>query len=122
MSRLDCVRRLKESQLVIKLLVRHQGALKPEIINAERKLQPEKFKIPPELPPMPPPVPPRKLRQARGSADGDANPSPVKKQNQLINGQRGANKSTTTDANNNNNLPISKEITSDIIKLKKVSS
>ncbi|KAF7989856.1 hypothetical protein HCN44_008530 [Aphidius gifuensis] len=119
MSRLDCVQRLKESQLVIKLLVRHQGALKPEIINAERKLQPEKCKIPPELPPMPPPVPPRKLRQARGSADGDANPSPVKKHNQLINGQRGANKSTNIDANNNSNLIISKEITTDVIKLKK---
>ncbi|XP_046751419.1 uncharacterized protein LOC124414508 [Diprion similis] len=82
MTRLDCVRRLKESQLVIKLLVRYRGALRPEVVSAERKSSPEKTrvgKIPPELPAAPPPVPPRKLRQPRGPADGDANPSPVRK-------------------------------------------
>lgn len=81
MTRLDCVRRLKESQLVIKLLVRCRGALKPEVVSAERKSTPEKCKIPPELSaaPPPPPVPPRKLRQARGLADGEANPSPATK-------------------------------------------
>ncbi|XP_020289922.1 uncharacterized protein LOC109857722 [Pseudomyrmex gracilis] len=77
MTRLDCVRRLKESQLVIRLLVRCRGALRPEVVSAERKI--EKSKIPPELPSAPPPVPPRKLRQPRGPADGEANPSPVKK-------------------------------------------
>ena len=79
MTRLDCVRRLKESQLVIKLVVRCRGALRPEVVSAERKSMPEKSKIPPELPSAPPPVPPRKLRHPRGSADGEANPSPVKK-------------------------------------------
>ncbi|XP_015177133.1 PREDICTED: serine-rich adhesin for platelets [Polistes dominula] len=92
MTRLDCVRRLKESQLVIRLMVRCRGALRPEVVSAERKAaaaaaaaaSERKNKIPPELPslpppPLPPPVPPRKLRQTRGSADGEANPSPVKK-------------------------------------------
>lgn len=77
MTRLDCVRRLKESQLVIKLMVRCRGALRPEVVSAERKI--ERNKVPPELPAAPPPVPPRKLRQPRGPADGEANPSPVKK-------------------------------------------
>lgn len=77
MTRLDCVRRLKESQLVIRLMVRCRGALRPEVVSAERKI--ERSKIPPELPAAPPPVPPRKLRQPRGSADGEANPSPIKK-------------------------------------------
>lgn len=79
MTRLDCVRRLKESQLVIKLMVRCRGALRPEVVSAEKKSSPEKSKVPPELPSAPPPVPPRKLRQARGLADGEANPSPAKK-------------------------------------------
>ncbi|XP_015431431.1 PREDICTED: uncharacterized protein LOC107187771 [Dufourea novaeangliae] len=79
MTRLDCVRRLKESQLVIKLMVRCRGALRPEVVSAEKKCSPEKSKVPPELPSAPPPVPPRKLRQARGLADGEANPSPVRK-------------------------------------------
>ncbi|CAD1475604.1 unnamed protein product, partial [Heterotrigona itama] len=79
MTRLDCVRRLKESQLVIKLMVRCRGALRPEVVSAEKKSSPERSKVPPELPSVPPPVPPRKLRQARGLADGEANPSPVKK-------------------------------------------
>lgn len=79
MTRLDCVRRLKESQLVIKLVVRCRGALRPEVVSAERKSTPEKTKIPPELRSAPPPVPPRKLRHPRGLADGEANPSPVKK-------------------------------------------
>ncbi|XP_039305826.1 uncharacterized protein LOC105195115 isoform X2 [Solenopsis invicta] len=77
MTRLDCVRRLKESQLVIRLMVRCRGALRPEVVSAERKI--ERNKVPPELPTAPPPVPPRKLRQLRGSADGEANPSPIKK-------------------------------------------
>ncbi|XP_066589748.1 uncharacterized protein bbg [Prorops nasuta] len=75
MTRLDCVRRLKESQLMIRLRVRCRGALRPEVVSAERKTTLEKT----EVPPAPPPVPPRKLRQSRGSADGDANPSPVNK-------------------------------------------
>lgn len=79
MTRLDCVRRLKESQLVIRLMVRCRGALRPEVVSAERKMSTEKSKVPPELPAAPPPVPPRKLRQPRGPADGEANPSPVKK-------------------------------------------
>ncbi|XP_043466542.1 uncharacterized protein LOC122501268 [Leptopilina heterotoma] len=80
MTRLDCVRRLKESQLVIKLMVRCRGALRPEVVSAERKTTLlEKNKVPPELPLAPPPVPPRKLRHPRGLADGEANPSPVKK-------------------------------------------
>ncbi|XP_076620100.1 PDZ domain-containing protein big bang isoform X1 [Colletes latitarsis] len=90
MTRLDCVRRLKESQLVIKLMVRCRGALRPEVVSAEKKSSPEKSKVPPELPSAPPPVPPRKLRQARGSADGEANPSPVKKS---WNGTRSQNSS-----------------------------
>ncbi|XP_011347286.2 uncharacterized protein LOC105285052 [Ooceraea biroi] len=77
MTRLDCVRRLKESQLIIRLMVRCRGALRPEVVSAERKI--ERSKVPPELPAAPPPVPPRKLRQPRGPADGEANPSPVKK-------------------------------------------
>ncbi|XP_011699691.1 PREDICTED: uncharacterized protein LOC105456995 [Wasmannia auropunctata] len=77
MTRLDCVRRLKESQLVIRLMVRCRGALRPEVVSAERKI--ERSKVPPELPAAPPPVPPRKLRQPRGPADGEANPSPIKK-------------------------------------------
>lgn len=81
MTRLDCVRRLQESQLVIKLMVRCRGALRPEVVSAEKK-----SKVPPELPSQPPPVPPRKLRQARGLADGEANPSPAKKS---WNGSRG---------------------------------
>lgn len=76
MTRLDCVRRLKESQLVIRLMVRCRGALRPEVVSAERK---ERSKVPPELPAAPPPVPPRKLRHShsqanRGSADGEASP------------------------------------------------
>lgn len=82
MTRLDCVRRLKESQLVIKLLVRCRGALRPEVVSAELKLsqqQQQRSKIPPELPAAPPPVPPRKSRNStvannRGSADGQASP------------------------------------------------
>ncbi|OXU29178.1 hypothetical protein TSAR_000293 [Trichomalopsis sarcophagae] len=80
MTRLDCVRRLKESQLVIKLAVRCRGALRPEVVSAERKLQ-QRSKVPPELPAAPPPVPPRKLRRDltqaavnRGLADGEASP------------------------------------------------
>ncbi|XP_014476752.1 PREDICTED: formin-like protein 7 [Dinoponera quadriceps] len=95
MTRLDCVRRLKESQLVIRLIVRCRGALRPEVVSAERKMSTEKSKVPPELPAAPPPVPPRKLRQPRGSADGEANPSPVKKswdssrsQNSSVNGSQ----------------------------------
>ncbi|KYN09415.1 hypothetical protein ALC57_18477, partial [Trachymyrmex cornetzi] len=93
MTRLDCVRRLKESQLVIRLMVRCRGALRPEVVSAERKI--ERSKVPPELPAAPPPVPPRKLRQPRGPADGEANPSPIKKlldnsksQNGLQNGSQ----------------------------------
>ncbi|XP_011494408.1 PREDICTED: LOW QUALITY PROTEIN: uncharacterized protein LOC105359493 [Ceratosolen solmsi marchali] len=85
MTRLDCVRRLKESQLVIKLSVRCRGALRPEVVSAERKpgsqLQGQGYaKSPPELPTAPPPVPPRKSRLSaqttsnRGSADGEASP------------------------------------------------
>ncbi|KAG9435384.1 hypothetical protein HZU67_03369 [Apis mellifera carnica] len=79
MTRLDCVRRLKESQLVIKLMVRCRGALRPEVVSAEKKTCPERDKMPPELPSAPPPVPPRKLRLARGLADGEANPNPAKR-------------------------------------------
>lgn len=79
MTRLDCVRRLKESQLVIKLMVRCRGALRPEVVSAEKKTCPERDKVPPELPSAPPPVPPRKLRLARGLADGEANPNPAKR-------------------------------------------
>lgn len=79
MTRLDCVRRLKESQLVIKLVVRCRGALRPEVVSAEKKSCPERDKVPPELPSAPPPVPPRKLRLARGLADGEANPNPAKR-------------------------------------------
>ncbi|XP_012136512.2 PDZ domain-containing protein big bang isoform X2 [Megachile rotundata] len=93
MTRLDCVRRLKESQLVIKLVVRCRGALRPEVVSAEKKTSPEKSKVPPELPSVPPPVPPRKLRQARGLADGEANPSPVKKS---WNGSRSRSDSQTS--------------------------
>lgn len=78
MTRLDCVRRLKESQLVIRLMVRCRGALRPEVVSAERKIE-KNNKVPPQLPAAPPPVPPRKLRHPRGSADGEANPSPIKK-------------------------------------------
>lgn len=63
--------------MVIRLMVRCRGALRPEVVSAERKI--ERNKVPPELPTAPPPVPPRKLRQLRGSADGEANPSPIKK-------------------------------------------
>lgn len=73
--------------------MRCRGALRPEVVSAERKI--EKSKVPPELPAAPPPVPPRKLRQPRGSADGEANPSPIKKlldnsksQNGLQNGSQ----------------------------------
>uniref|UniRef100_A0A0C9RA28 IL16_0 protein n=2 Tax=Fopius arisanus TaxID=64838 RepID=A0A0C9RA28_9HYME len=101
MSRLDCVRHLKESQLVIKLLVRCRGALRPKVVSAERKSSPEKSKSPPELPALPPPVPPRKLRQARGSADGDANPSPVRKiKNGQGNALRGETKFSINHGNN----------------------
>ncbi|XP_053973309.1 uncharacterized protein LOC128873635 [Hylaeus volcanicus] len=96
MTRLDCVRRLKESQLVIKLMVRCRGALRPEVVSAEKKNSPEKSKVPPELPSAPPPVPPRKLRQARGSADGEANPSPVKKS---WNGHRSRTSSQSSSQN-----------------------
>lgn len=98
MTRLDCVRRLKESQLVIKLMVRCRGALRPEVVSAEKKTCPEKSKVPPELPSAPPPVPPRKLRQARGLADGEANPSPVKKS---WNGSRSQSSSQTSSPSNN---------------------
>jgi hypothetical protein len=73
MTRLDCVRRLKESQLVIRLAVRCRGALRPEVVSAERKpggqqlVQP--IKVPPELPPAPPPVPPRKSRISSQAAN-----------------------------------------------------
>jgi len=77
MTRMECVKRLKESQLVIRLVVRCRGALRPEVVSAERKI--ERSKMPPELPAAPPPVPPRKLKQLRGPADGEANPSPVRK-------------------------------------------
>lgn len=61
-------------------MVRCRGALRPEVVSAERKSTLlEKNKVPPELPLAPPPVPPRKLRHPRGLADGEANPSPVKK-------------------------------------------
>ncbi|XP_017788378.1 PREDICTED: serine-rich adhesin for platelets-like [Habropoda laboriosa] len=96
MTRLDCVRRLKESQLVIKLMVRCRGALRPEVVSAEKKSSPEKKKVPPELPSAPPPVPPRKLRQARGLADGEANPSPVKKS---WNGSRSQSSSQSSSQN-----------------------
>lgn len=69
---------------MLKLAVRYRGALRPEVVSAERKpnglpqQQPEERpKVPPELPAAPPPVPPRKLRQAaanRGLADGAASP------------------------------------------------
>ncbi|CAL7936831.1 unnamed protein product [Xylocopa violacea] len=100
MTRLDCVRRLKESQLVIKLMVRCRGALRPEVVSAEKKSSPEKCKVPPELPSAPPPVPPRKLRQARGLADGEANPSPVKKS---WNGSRSQSSSQTSSQSSSQN-------------------
>ncbi|KAK0089026.1 hypothetical protein PV325_009647 [Microctonus aethiopoides] len=134
MTRLDCVRRLKESQLVIKLLVRCRGALKPEVVSAERKSTPEKCKIPPELPAAPPPVPPRKLRQARGLADGEANPSPatkiIKNNSTSKNGRaNGNNKGTLYDScNSSPKTPninrseslkkLSKECSPDIVKPK----
>ncbi|XP_071569467.1 uncharacterized protein Bbg isoform X2 [Temnothorax nylanderi] len=102
MTRLDCVRRLKESQLVIRLMVRCRGALRPEVVSAERKI--ERSKVPPELPAAPPPVPPRKLRQPRGPADGEANPSPIKKlwdNSKLQNGlQNGSQNSAQNGAQN----------------------
>nr|XP_033334260.1 uncharacterized protein LOC117225055 isoform X1 [Megalopta genalis] len=103
MTRLDCVRRLKESQLVIKLMVRCRGALRPEVVSAEKKSSPEKSKVPPELPSAPPPVPPRKLRQARGLADGEANPSPVRKS------WTGARSQTSSQTNSPGSQPISLE-------------
>ncbi|KAK0161816.1 hypothetical protein PV327_008228 [Microctonus hyperodae] len=138
MTRLDCVRRLKESQLVIKLLVRCRGALKPEVVSAERKSTPEKCKILPELPAAPPPVPPRKLRHTRGLADGEANPSPAAKIlknnspsiHQSTNGRAtGNNKSAVYDSCNSSpktpNISrseslkkLSKECSSDIVKSK----
>lgn len=93
MTRLDCVRRLKESQLVIRLMVKCRGALRPEVVSAERKI--ERSKMPPELPAAPPPVPPRKLRQPRGSADGEANPSPIKKLWDNSKSQNGAQNSSS---------------------------
>ncbi|XP_044764878.1 uncharacterized protein LOC123321384 isoform X2 [Coccinella septempunctata] len=62
MTRMDCVKCLKDSSVVIKLLVRHQkdntkATLDeglPLVIRAEKKK-------PPALPPTPPPVPPRKV-------------------------------------------------------------
>lgn len=62
MTRMDCVKCLKDSSVVIKLLVRHQKEdyktiseeSKPLVISAEKKKTPA-------LPPTPPPVPPRKL-------------------------------------------------------------
>lgn len=78
MTRLECVRRLKESQLVIKLLVRYRGALRPEVVSAERKLSTEMNKVPPELPSAPPPVPPRKLRHPRRLHDTENNSNSVK--------------------------------------------
>ncbi|XP_034947791.1 uncharacterized protein bbg [Chelonus insularis] len=138
MSRLDCVRKLKESQLVIKLLVRYRGALKPEVVSAERKSATEKKKIPPELPSAPPPVPPRKLRQVRGSADGEANPSPIKKVQQNGN-ESSMNAQSSLRASNNKPTPrdnynsspksmsnvknesprkLSKELSTEAIKLK----
>ncbi|CAB0037284.1 unnamed protein product [Trichogramma brassicae] len=101
LTRLDCVRRLKESQLVLRLLIRCRGALRPEVVSAERKDQHKQVQqqqqckptSPPELPTAPPPpVPPRKLRHHhqqqpqkspassssstvnRGLADGEASP------------------------------------------------
>ncbi|XP_045482060.1 uncharacterized protein LOC123686121 isoform X2 [Harmonia axyridis] len=62
MTRMDCVKCLKDSSVVIKLLVRHQREetkYKPDeglplVVSAEKKK-------PPALPPTPPPVPPRKV-------------------------------------------------------------
>lgn len=62
MTRIDCVRCLKDSNVVIKLLVRHFAEVKnvqkarsvediPLVISAEKK----------RIPPPPPPVPPRKI-------------------------------------------------------------
>lgn len=98
MTRLDCVRRLKESQLVIRLMVRCRGALRPEVVSAERKI--ERSKMPPELPAAPPPVPPRKLRQPRGSADGEANPSPIKKLWDSSKSQNGSQNGSQNSAQN----------------------
>lgn len=97
MTRLDCVRRLKESQLVIKLMVRCRGALRPEVVSAEKKSSPES-KVPPELPSAPPPVPPRKLRLARGSADGEANPNPVAKKSWNVGSSQQFNNNSQTSS------------------------
>ncbi|XP_017779557.1 PREDICTED: uncharacterized protein LOC108564876 isoform X2 [Nicrophorus vespilloides] len=59
MTRIDCVRCLKDSNVVIKLLVKHNETVKlarstedlPLVISAEKK----------RTPPPPPPVPPRKI-------------------------------------------------------------
>lgn len=56
MTRIDCVRCLKDSNVVIKLLIKHVNACGngddlPQVISAEKK----------RSPPPPPPVPPRKI-------------------------------------------------------------
>lgn len=125
MSRLDCVQRFKESQLIIKLLVRRQGALELQVVNEDKKLITDESKISRESSPVPPPVPPRKLRQARGSADGHANPIPVKRQNGAVNSQCRANNPTSVDATNlnvTNNTNLLKEKSPASSKLNEVSN
>ncbi|EFA11250.1 hypothetical protein TcasGA2_TC010783 [Tribolium castaneum] len=86
MTRIDCVRCLKDSNVVIKLLVRHFSAdckqsndFKtrsvedlPQVISAEKK----------RTPPPPPPVPPRKIPKKfyKNSQNSQENPVPAARQ------------------------------------------
>lgn len=108
MTRLDCVQRLKESQFVIKLLIRCRGALRPEVISAEKKVSVE-------LPSSPPLAPPRKLRQRHVSADGRSYPSLVKKPNQSLTTTYKSCKSSPKSNNSSNDetlegMPLEKQV------------
>lgn len=87
MTRIDCVRCLKDSNVVIKLLVKHFNELEdsktrsteglPQVISAEKK----------RIPPPPPPVPPRKIpkkscknQQQATSLQENINPVPAARQ------------------------------------------
>ncbi|XP_055590950.1 uncharacterized protein LOC129743032 [Uranotaenia lowii] len=79
MTRIECVKCLKESNLAIKLLVRN-GEGKVQNFFDDNEEVPEKKSVPPP----PPPVPPRKLNKRKSTAEHQSADPPAKQLVEIV--------------------------------------
>lgn len=81
MTRLECVRCLKESNLAIRLLVRN-GEGKAYMLNEVIEIKSNEKKQSTGPPPSPPPVPPRKINKRKSSTGSDTSTTKISTTNQ----------------------------------------